>query len=740
MTEATGSSSNMLQSVVLVGMRGSGKSFIGKLAAAALGWAFVDADIVFEEKHKIGVRDFVRQRGWPAFREAESQLATDLLESHSLGHVISFGGGVVEVESARQALVEYSNKGPVVHITREEQEIIKYLNEETDRPPYGESVSDVLHRRQPWFANCSNFEYINPVDIRHSTKVDAQGDLSHSLHPNIERVRRDVARFFGHVTGQHPNLAPNLVNNKRSYFLCLTYPDLTPALSDIEELTTGADAIELRVDLLHSPQDPDDLSPYIPPVDYVFSQLAALRQHSDLPIVFTARTTSEGGKFPSSSSAEAFELFHTALRHGVEYIDVEMAWPTNLIQNLVSQKGQSQIVASYHDWSGNLKWDSKVVEDKYWLGESFADIVKIVGKANVLEDNFALHNFVEQKRASGAKPIIAINMGFEGKLSRVLNRTFSPVTHPLLPNKAAPGQMSLAEIQTTLHSIGQLPPLRFYGLGKHPLRSLLPTLFNSAFETLGLPHHFELAEDKSLGDLSTSPDFGGALISSPFTLDVPKLPLSPDSSNIGVVDTVTAENEGKKLTGENAEWQALRASILSRLPLESESLDSALVIGGDQNARSAIYTLQRLGVKTIFLAENSSETAHQLLETFSRTDLRHLHSVDQYPSNASSPSIIINTSPTSSINLTPFEKPGGSPGTIFANPLGGVVIDMTFKTLTPLLERAGEAGPRWKLVNGFDVTCEQVFSQFYMWTGRRCPRKQIHDIVKKASQDELLKS
>lgn len=494
-------------SVVIIGMRGSGKTFTGKLAASTLDWSFVDADEFFEQKHQIGIRKFVLQEGWPAFREAETEVLKELLSTYPTRHVISLGGGIVETPSARDVLKAYTKKGPVVHIVRELHEVMKYLGEETARPAYGEPISDVFRRREPWFAECSNYDYLNPV----CSSEDAQNPF--------ESVRRDIARFFRHITGQRPNLSENLLGNRRSYFLCLTYPDLTPALPDIEELATGADAIELRVDLLRSPEDRNDTSDYIPPLKYVFSQLAALRRHTDLPIVFTTRTTSEGGKFPSSAIKEAFELFNTAVRHGVEYIDVEMALPRDLISDLVSRKGHSQIIASYHDWSGNLRWDSQVVEEKYRTGASFGDIVKIVGKANVLEDNFALNDFVSKKRASGAKPIIAINMGFEGKISRVLNRTFSPITHPLLPNKAAPGQLSFTEIQNTLHAIGQLPSLRFFLFGKTPRHSLLSTLHKAAFGALGLPHASELIEsDKRYKSQTTailaSPDFGGGSVPS----------------------------------------------------------------------------------------------------------------------------------------------------------------------------------------------------------------------------------
>jgi pentafunctional AROM polypeptide len=185
------------------------------------------------------------------------------------------------------------------------------------------------------------------------------------------------------------------VRGERSYFLSLTYPDLTPALPHAEELAVGVDAIELRANLLRAPKDHVGApSPYLPPLAYVVDQLAALRQKTSLPIVYTVRTVMQGRSFPDGAEKEAFELINLAVASAVEYIDVERSWSEARIQELAKRKGHSQIIASWHDWSGKLKWDSASVKERYKLANKFGDIVKIIGKADSLEDNFALSKFV----------------------------------------------------------------------------------------------------------------------------------------------------------------------------------------------------------------------------------------------------------------------------------------------------------------------------------------------------------
>jgi pentafunctional AROM polypeptide len=116
---------------VISGMRGSGKTHIGELAALSLGWPFLDADHHFEKKYQIGIKEFVAKNGWPAFREAETETLKELLKDYPTKHVISLGGGIVETPAARDVLKAYSKKGPVVHIVRDIEEIVMYLGAET---------------------------------------------------------------------------------------------------------------------------------------------------------------------------------------------------------------------------------------------------------------------------------------------------------------------------------------------------------------------------------------------------------------------------------------------------------------------------------------------------------------------------------------------------------------------------------------------------------------------------------
>jgi shikimate kinase len=88
--------------IVLVGFMGAGKSTVGPLLAARLGWQFRDLDEWIEAQHGARVADLFRDRGEPFFREAERQAAD--VAGTLRHHVIATGGGAFTQEATRSAL------------------------------------------------------------------------------------------------------------------------------------------------------------------------------------------------------------------------------------------------------------------------------------------------------------------------------------------------------------------------------------------------------------------------------------------------------------------------------------------------------------------------------------------------------------------------------------------------------------------------------------------------------------
>ena len=701
-------------------MRGSGKSHIGLLASRVLSLPLLDFDAHFSSLYPPSLRAYVQTYGWPGFRAAETELLNSLLSTHAKGWVISLGGGIVETHAAREALIEFSSKqgGKVVWVQRELSVIESYLEREGERPAYGEEIRDVFARREPWFAQCAGYEFCNYAVL--------QGGLDD-----------EVERFFGHVSGLKPNLAPSVAKaaqGVRSYFLSLTYPDVVPALANIPELSTGVDALELRVDLLREAGSTNPIPSHV----YVSKQVSALRRATSLPVVFTVRTAAQGGAFPDDAKKEVADLLKLALRLGCEYVDVETTLLTHFIKEIVDLKGASQIIASFHDWTGAIAWDAPTMSATYGIASQYGDIVKLISKATSLASNFTLQAFVAKHTT---KPLIAINMGAQGQLSRVLNTCFTPVTHPLLPSKAAPGQLAFAEIQRALHLCGLLPARRFYLLGTPIAHSMSPTLHNTAFEALGLPYTYSLFETPTVDDdvrrVIREEDFGGASVTIPFKLDVMPLldGLSDAARAIGAVNTIVPK--GGTLYGENTDYLGIVAAVRGRasrvgLALGGEEGVTGLVIGAGGTARAAVYALKTLGVREVYVFNRTKAKAEAIAAAFDggegATRVRAIEGLCTWPVGA--PRVIVSTVPadatttvsssTGAIYLAP---------TVFGAPTG-VVVDMAYKPAeTPLLRLAAETAQGWARVRGVEVLLEQGYVQFETWTGRRCPREKVRERV-----------
>jgi pentafunctional AROM polypeptide len=84
--------------VILIGMRGAGKTTMGRELARRMGRAFVDMDDVAVAELNMSIMDFVNANGWPKFRELEAALFARTIQQTKAGAVISCGGGIVETE------------------------------------------------------------------------------------------------------------------------------------------------------------------------------------------------------------------------------------------------------------------------------------------------------------------------------------------------------------------------------------------------------------------------------------------------------------------------------------------------------------------------------------------------------------------------------------------------------------------------------------------------------------------
>jgi shikimate kinase len=89
--------------IVLTGFMGSGKTTVGPMLAARLGWNFLDVDDVIEAEAGITIAELFALYGEAAFRDREHATIARLAANDAL--VLALGGGAIERPATRELLL-----------------------------------------------------------------------------------------------------------------------------------------------------------------------------------------------------------------------------------------------------------------------------------------------------------------------------------------------------------------------------------------------------------------------------------------------------------------------------------------------------------------------------------------------------------------------------------------------------------------------------------------------------------
>ena len=145
----------------LIGYRCSGKTTIGKSIATAIGWSFVDSDLLVTQKNGKSIKDIIDTAGWDAFRRLERSALKQICAKYR--QVVATGGGVV-LDSENIKVMKTS--GTVVWLDASAATIQKRMrqdkNTENFRPALTdkgrmEEIEEMLLERNPYYESASDF-------------------------------------------------------------------------------------------------------------------------------------------------------------------------------------------------------------------------------------------------------------------------------------------------------------------------------------------------------------------------------------------------------------------------------------------------------------------------------------------------------------------------------------------------------------------------------------------------------
>jgi len=379
-----------------------GKSTLASITAKALGWEVLDTDAILETRYQMSISRFILTRGYDALRIAESEVLINVLRKNPSERVIACGSRTIELEENRVALRKFRERSLVIHVIRDKSAVTAYVQQ---RPAHHKNP-DEWERLVTLFRECCSFEFASltvkvPQDREDVSPEAGANELSVIFKP----VENDFFRLLRFIHGVDTNKVPT---HQKSYFLPLTYNDLNKAIPHLEELSIGLDLWGIRGDLLAS-YDPS----------YLSFQVATLRRHSTLPVIFTVRTKSTMGNYPdveadNTALQESLASFcQHALRLGIEYVEFQFDYPRSVIESIVSMKGNASIIGTYIDTKDVCQWEgpeSKQIYDK--IVDMGADAAIMAFYAKSFEDNMSLQTFTSSV-TSGPIPLVALNLGIE---------------------------------------------------------------------------------------------------------------------------------------------------------------------------------------------------------------------------------------------------------------------------------------------------------------------------------------
>ncbi len=116
--------------IVLIGLRGSGKTTVGKILAQKLGRELVETDELVTRKAGLTIPEIVKKHGWGRFRELEEEVTSQVARLNNI--INASGGGVVTGE---KNIARLKKKGVLVWLQADVNTLVERTGEDSQRPP-----------------------------------------------------------------------------------------------------------------------------------------------------------------------------------------------------------------------------------------------------------------------------------------------------------------------------------------------------------------------------------------------------------------------------------------------------------------------------------------------------------------------------------------------------------------------------------------------------------------------------
>ena len=177
--------------IALIGLRGAGKSTLGKMLAKKIGWSFVELNKEIEAQNGLSVAEIIALYGQEGFRRMEQAALGQLLARKEL-MVLATGGGIVSEPLTFDLIL---SSFYTIWLKAEPEEHMARVRRQGDLRPMADDRSamtelrTILRSREPLYARASAV-----VDTAGLSVDAAAARLNDAVTPVLQNEARAFAR------------------------------------------------------------------------------------------------------------------------------------------------------------------------------------------------------------------------------------------------------------------------------------------------------------------------------------------------------------------------------------------------------------------------------------------------------------------------------------------------------------------------------------------------------------------
>ena len=169
--------------IALIGLRGAGKSTLGRMLARHLGWPFIELDRVVEQDYGASIPDIIEIAGTATFRRHERAALARVIAQHDAA-VITTAGGIVSDHESYALLLRRSH---AIWIKARPEEHMSRVMAQGDFRPMAqnrEAMTDLVA-----ILEARGFDY-----ARAQAQLDTSSETVEQSFAKLLRISSDVLR------------------------------------------------------------------------------------------------------------------------------------------------------------------------------------------------------------------------------------------------------------------------------------------------------------------------------------------------------------------------------------------------------------------------------------------------------------------------------------------------------------------------------------------------------------------